>query len=85
MNPVLMSEKITLIFTTWTIAMLFLTGDENLEIFFVLIFIGVLIMRQLTDVYAPSTLKDRMSTFIYLFVIIFIVIVGQKIITILGL
>jgi hypothetical protein len=81
---VLMSEKITLVFTAWTIAMLFLTGDENLEIFFVLIFIGVLIIRQLTDVFAPSNLKDRMSTFIYLFVIIFIVIVGKKIITILG-
>jgi len=79
-----MSEKITVIFTTWTLAMLFLTGDENLEIFFVLIFIGVLITRQLTDVYAPGNLKDRMSTFIYLFVIIFIIIVGKKIITILG-
>lgn len=79
-----MSEKITIVFTAWIIAMLFLTGDENLEIFFVLIFIGVLIIRQLTDVYAPGNLKDRMSTFIYLFVIIFIIIVGKKIITILG-
>jgi hypothetical protein len=79
-----MSEKITLVFTAWTITMLFLTGDENLEIFFVLIFIGVLITRQLTDVFAPGNLKDRMNTFIYIFLIIFIIIVGKKIITILG-
>jgi len=79
-----MSEKITVVFSAWTIAMLFLTGDENLEIFFVLIFIGVLVTRELTDVFAPSNLKDRMNSFIYIFLIIFIVIVGKKIITILG-
>ncbi len=79
-----MSEKISLVFIAWVLIVLFLTGDENLEIFFILLFIGILIIRELTDVFIPGDLKDRMNTFIYIFIIIFIVIVGKKVITILG-
>lgn len=79
-----MSEKITLVFILWILIVLLLTGEENLEIFFILIFIGILILRELTDVYVPGDIKDRMNAFIYIFVIIFIVIVGKKVITILG-
>jgi hypothetical protein len=81
---VLLSEKITLVFIVWILVILFLTGDENLEIFFVLLFIGILVIRELTDIFIPGDLKDRMNMFIYIFVIIFIVIVGKKVITILG-
>ena len=80
----LMSEKLTIIISTWTILALFLTGNENYEIFFILIFIGVLITRELTDVFSTEDLKDRMNIFIYIFIIIFIIIVGKKILTILG-
>jgi len=79
-----MSEKVTLVFIAWILVVLFLTGDENLELFFILVFIGILIIRELTDVFLPGDLKDRMNTFIYIFVLIFIVIVGKKVITILG-
>ena len=80
----LMSEKITLVISAWIVLVMFLTGEENLEIFFVLIFIGVLIARELLDVFTTVDLKDRMSLFIYIFLFIFIVIVGKKIINILG-
>ena len=80
----LISEKITLVIVVWILVALIITGDKDLEIFFVLIFIGILIARQLMDVYTTTILKDRMNIFIYLFLIIFIIIVGKKIITILG-
>ena len=80
----LLSVKITLVVTAWILVVLFLTGQENLEIFFILIFIGVLIVRELIDVFSTVNLKDRMSVFIYIFLVIFIFIVGQKIINILG-
>ena len=80
----LTSEKITLVLIAWIILLLFITGDENLEIFFILIFIGVLITRELTSMFATVDIKDRIDLFIYIFIIIFIVIVGKKIITILG-
>jgi len=81
---VLMSEKITLVIALWILVALFITGNANLEIFFILIFIGVLIARELVDVFATINLKDRMNMFIYIFIIVFIVIVGKKIISILG-
>ena len=80
----LISEKITLIVATWTLIVLFITGNNNLEIFLILIFIGILIVRELSDIFTTINLKDRMNIFIYIFALIFIVIVGKKIINILG-
>ena len=79
-----MSEKITLVIAGWILLVLFITGDSNLEIFFILIFIGVLIVRELTDVFTTVNLKDRMNIFIYLFILVFIVIVGKKIMSVLA-
>ncbi len=78
------SEKITLIITLWILLVLLITQDTDLELFFVLLFIGVLIIRALADVFIPKTLKFRMNLVIYGFIIVFIVIVGNKIITILN-
>lgn len=76
------SEKITLIITLWILLVLLITKDTDLELFFVLVFIGVLIIRALTDVFITTTLKHRMNLLIYAFIIVFIIIVGNKIITI---
>ena len=80
----LTSEKITLIITIWILIVLIITGTTNIEIFFILILIGVLIIRELSDIFTSTNLKDRMNLFIYFFIIIFIVIIGQKILTILN-
>jgi len=80
----LMSEKITLAITLWILIVLLITGAGNLEIFFILIFIGVLIIRELSDIFTTNNLKDRMNLFIYFFILIFMIIVGQKILTILN-
>ena len=79
-----MSEKITLVLSIWILLIFVITGDANLEIFFILVFIGILIVRELTDVFTTSNLKDKMNLFIYIFIIIFIIIVGRKIIDILN-
>lgn len=80
----LMSEKITLFIAGWILFVLIITGDENLEVFFISIFIGVLIIRELTDVFSSTNLRDRMNIFIYIFLIIFMVIVGKKVLTIIA-
>jgi hypothetical protein len=80
----LLSEKLTLIITLWIIFVMLITGEANLEIFFILIFIGVLIIRELSDVFTSDDLKGRMNLFIYFFLMIFMVIVGRKIMTILS-
>jgi len=78
------SEKITLIITLWVLLVLLITRDTDLELFFVLVFIGVLIIRALTDVFITTTLKHRMNLLIYAFIIVFIIIVGNRIITIIN-
>jgi hypothetical protein len=80
----LISEKITLAIAGWIFIILLITGTANLEIFFILIFIGVLIIRELTDVFTTTNLKDRMNLFIYIFLFIFMVIVGKNIINIIS-
>ena len=53
-----MSEKITIVLSIWILFIFIITGDANLEIFFILIFIGILIVRELTDIFTTSDLKD---------------------------
>lgn len=80
----LIAEKITLILAVWILIALLITGDRDFELFFVLIFIGILIIRALTDVFITKPMKFRMNLVIVVFLIGFIVIVGNKIITILN-
>ena len=78
----LTSEKIILVISLWILVALLVTGDTDFELFFVLIFIGILIVRALSDVFITKPLKLRMNLVIVVFLIGFIVIVGNKIITI---
>jgi len=80
----LLSEKLTFLIAAWVFIALLITGAGNLEIFFILVFIGVLIIRELSDVFSPISIKDRMNLFIYVFLFVFVFIVGKKIITIIG-
>lgn len=79
-----MSEKITLFVAAWIIVALFITGNADLEIFFVLIFVGLLIVKEFTDRFTTVHIRHRMNIFIYVFAIVFIVIIGKKIISLLG-
>ena len=79
-----MSEKITLFVAVWILVALFITGNADLEIFFVLIFVGMLIVKEFTDRFTTVHIKHRMNVFICVFAIVFIVIVGKKIISPLG-
>ena len=76
----LISEKITLIVTAFILISLIITIDIALEMFFALIFIGILIGREFTDKIINMKLKTRFDAFIYLCVIIFIVLIGKNII-----
>jgi len=78
------SEKIALVIALWILIALLITKDTDFELFFVIVFIGLLIIRALTDVFITTTLKHRMNIIIYIFIIFFAVIVGNKIITILN-
>jgi hypothetical protein len=80
----ILSQKITIIITIWILIAMILTGDGNLEVFFILVFIGILIIRELTDIFTTSDLKSRMNLFIYMFLVVFVFVVANKIISILN-
>ena len=46
---------------------------------FVLLLLGILVMRELTDSYISDPLKDRVNFFIYTFLAIFAFIVARKV------
>jgi len=77
----LISEKITLFIAIWMVIIFFLTIDTIPEIFFILIFIGLLIVKVFTDRYTPTPLRIRMNIFIFLFFIVFSLIIGKRIIS----
>lgn len=79
----LLSEKLTLVMILLTIFFLVISFGSGVEIFVILILIGVLIIRELVDMFAPSELKERINFFIYIGLIIFIVIVVNKVMDVL--
>ena len=78
------SNTITLALLIWITFLFFVTGEADLEVFFVLILIGMLIVKELTDEYTTIRLKHRISGFIYIFLLVFIWIIGEKIINVLN-
>lgn len=60
-------------------------GHLNLELFIILIFIGLLVIKELSSGYITSYIKERLNIFVLLFIIIFILIVAKKIMDITGL
>jgi hypothetical protein len=78
-----MSEKITLYIVAWMIFLLFIASDTGLEIFFILIIIGFIIIKELTDRFTTSSIKFKMNAFIFIFMIVFILLIITRIINIL--
>ena len=79
----LLSEKVTLAMIVLTIIFLVISWNSGLEVFVVLLLIGVLVLRELTESFAPNDVKDRINFFIYTGLIIFVGIVVNKIMDIL--
>ena len=76
----LMSEKITLYMAVWMIFLLLITSDVELEIFFILVVLGFIIIKELTDRFTTRLFKYKMNFFIFLFMIVFIILVMARII-----
>jgi hypothetical protein len=76
----IISEKITLAISVWMIFILFITGNASLEIFFILIIIGFIIIKELTDHLTTNIFKKKMNAFIFVFMIAFLFLVGKRLI-----
>ena len=74
-----LSEKIALAMIAWVLLSLVLAMSSGLEILLILILIGVLIIRELTDSFTPVRTKDRVDYFIYAFLLVFAIIVVRRV------
>ena len=80
----LISEKITMFIAVWMVFILIVALDAELEIFFILVFIGFLTVKVFADRFTLTRLKNRMNIFIFVFFIVFMIIIGKKIISFLS-
>jgi hypothetical protein len=75
-------EIITMAFIIWIIFFYLITGNNNLEIFFIFIYLGLLAIKVITSESLYDPFKQRLNIFILTFLLIFIIIVIKRIISI---
>ncbi len=76
-----LSDRIAIILIAWTLFLFVITSD--LEIYFILIFIGILITKELTDIYTTDAFKTRLNAYIVFFLVTYIILIYQKVMQIL--
>lgn len=83
-NKLVVSEKITFIIIIATLLLFLITNPADLEIFLVLLYLSLLIIKELIDEFTPLHVKKRLNYVIVIFFVIFVVIIAERIITILN-
>jgi hypothetical protein len=78
------SKKITYIVIIWIITIFLITLNEDLDVFLILIILGILTLKELTEEFMNIKLKNNMKYLSYIIVIIFFAILSQRIIYILN-
>lgn len=78
------SNRIMLILSIWILFLFTIINETQIELFFILTFIGILVVKELSDEYISSQLKMRMNAYIIVLLMIYTVIISQKIINILA-
>lgn len=78
----LSSAQMILIMSSWIVLLFFVTGNVSLETFFLMIVIGITAIKELTNELITRELQKKLNFFVFLFLLIFIAIVAQKIISV---
>ncbi len=83
-NKLLMSEMITLLIIIITIIVFFITDPKDYEQFLIILYLGLLIMRELVDKFLPIHVKQRLNIAVIILLVISIIIVTKRILNIFG-
>ena len=81
----LFSEKLTLVLSIFILFIFLITDTSSLELFFILIYLGLLIIKELTKDFTPTYLERKLNVFVIGFFIIFIIIIIKRVMAIAGL
>ncbi len=80
----IISQKIAASLTIWTAVWVVIVGSHNIELFGILILIGLLITRELTGSYTDRETGIRMDALISIGIILFVVVISHRVLSILG-
>jgi len=77
------SQKLAISITLWTVLILAVIGGQSIELFVIMILIGLLIARELSSVYIRPSIAFRLDAFIQVGIVVFIGVVMRRILSIL--
>ena len=75
----LIAEKISLFLITWIFFIILITPDSQIEIFLILLLIGFVIAKEISNPFLISTIKKRINMFILIFLVIFSAVIVNRI------
>ncbi len=79
------AEKIALILILWIILIYVMTSVDDIDIFFIFVYLGILLMKVFSTDYVSSRLKQKINVFVIAFLVIFIIVIARRILTIVNL
>lgn len=75
----LISHKIFISMLVWTTISILISLSAGIEVLVTLELIGLLVVRELTDGFLTSQLRQRMDLFIYAGLVLFVVVVLRRV------
>jgi len=78
-NRLTLQEQVSIALIVWTLILFIITTPQQLEIYFILLFIGILITKELTTDLLPKKTQNRLNMYIFTFLIAYIYLIAQKI------
>jgi len=81
----LFSEKLVIVLNILILFIFLITDASSLELYLILIYLGLLIIKELTKDFTPIYLERKLNMFVIGFFTIFIIIIIRRVMTIAGL
>ena len=75
-------KQLTSILLLWIFLIFIISYNIDAEIFLIFVILGILILKEFLIDYMSNPLKKRMTVLFYLLIIVFIAVIGQKVINI---
>lgn len=76
------SEKIAIVLILWIIFIYLLTGVNNIDLFFIFVYLGILIIKVFSNELTPVHIRKRINIFTIAFLFIFLLIIIRRILLI---
>lgn len=80
----LLSEKIFVAMSAWTVASVYVAMRSGTDLLVTLVLIGLLVTCELSDGVLPRSLRRRMVVFIYALLVVFAAVVANRVWTVIS-